>query len=502
MSDYSQKLFGGSTLAFAGFVLAAALSYVLRIVLARFLSVEEVGLFFSVLSFVIFVTLFQKIGTELSLVRYINVWREKGELSKIKAAFCSTLLFQILIGILYLVVIFLLSDLLSAKYFHDPLAKPTLLLLSTLLILLIFEDLPRRLFQGFNDMFWFSVMEAGKAFLLLIFVIVGLGYNRTVLVPVISFLAATLVISAGGIYVSFRKYSFLQEKKKPHPGLFKEVFGFGLPLIFFVIGNKIIDSIDLLVLTYFRSLTEVGIYSIVLPTAGLCLFFYRPIAVVLIPLGAELWAQGQAAKLRELFQRVYHYLFVLVMPLVILFFIQGSFILSFLFGPKYADGTMALRLILLGVFFFGLAHINISALIGIGNSKKSGKVMLYGALINFVLNVILIPFWGMIGAGIATLVSYLFCYVLSLVYVKQEISLASLRLPWFKLAFTAGLFALVSVLFSLAIPWQNKLAGVLISSVLSVVCYLILITAFKLFTFKEAKEIWNMVLFRKRTSKL
>src|SRR3989338_5257788 len=125
MSDYSQKLFGGSTLAFAGFVLAAALSYVLRIVLARFLSVEEVGLFFSVLSFVIFITLFQKIGTELSLVRYINVWREKGELSKIKAAFCSTLLFQILIGILYIFLIFILSDLLSTRYFHDPVAKPT-----------------------------------------------------------------------------------------------------------------------------------------------------------------------------------------------------------------------------------------------------------------------------------------------------------------------------------------------------------------------------------------
>ncbi len=497
MSDYSQKLFGGSTLAFAGFILAAALSYILRIILARFLSVEEVGLFFSVLSFVVFITLFQKIGTELSLVRYINVWREKRELSKIRAAFYSTFLFQIVIGILYLVVIYLLSDFLSTRYFHDPLAKPTLLLLSTLLILLVFEDLPRRLFQGFNDMFWFSVMEAGKAFLLLLFVVIGLWYNRTVLVPVISFLAATLFISILGIYVSFRKYAFLQEEKRLHPGLFKEVFGFGLPLIFFVIGNKIIDSIDLLVLTYFRSLAEVGVYSIVLPTAGLCLFFYRPLAVVLIPLGSELWARNQVKKLQDLLHHVYHYLFLLVIPLIILFFIHASFVLSFLFGEMYIEGTDALRLILLGVFFFGLAHINISILIGVGNSKKSGIVMLYGAGINFLLNIILIPFWGMVGAGLATLISYLFCYVLSLVYVKKEINLHSLNLAWFKFAFTAILFTLVSVLFSLAIPWQG-LMGVLISSFLSLFCYVILITSFGLFTFKELKSILSMIVFRKK----
>src|SRR3989344_4239043 len=214
MSLALQKLVRGTSFLVISLLYGALFSNLLRIVLARSLPVEDVGLFFSALNFIIFITLFQKIGTELSLVRYVNVWKVKGEFDKIKQGFLYTFVFQIIIGVIYIGIIFLFSEYFANDYFDHPAARGVILLLSALIILLIFEDLPRRLFQGFNNMFWFSILEAAKSFFMVTFVVVGFIFEKNVFVPVLSFLAATVIVGCIGVATSCRIFQFIRISTK------------------------------------------------------------------------------------------------------------------------------------------------------------------------------------------------------------------------------------------------------------------------------------------------
>jgi len=57
--------------------------------------------------------------------------------------------------------------------------------------------------------------------------------------------------------------------------------------------------------------------------------------------------------------------------------------------------------------FFSIASFNISALNSGGNQKNAAYMVVACVVINFVLNVILIPQWGYLGAAIATAASYI-----------------------------------------------------------------------------------------------
>ena len=412
---------------------------------------------------------------------------------KIKSALVFTSLFQLVLALVYGGLILLLAQYLETHYFHHPLAAEILVPLSSLLVLLLLEDMPRRLFQGLNKMFWFSFLEWFKSLLVLVFVVIGfLWFEKTIIVPTMAFLLATLIIGIVGIIVALRTTTFWKAPLKIDVPLLKDFFLFGLPLIFFVIGNKVIDSMDLLILTYFRPLEEVGVYSVVLPTAGLCLFFFRPLAVVMLSLGTELWRKGDLDQLRRLLSRVYDYLLLLVFPFIVLMMIYAEFLLTLLFGPAYASGATALRIILPGVFFFGAVHMNISVLTAVGNSKASGKIMFYGAIVNCLLNIILIPFFGMVGAAVATLVCYFVTFWLSWIYLHQEnVHLDKKNFKFYLLLFLS-LLLFVPVYFVQPLISTSVVSFLIICTV-SFLSYIILINRLGFFSLTEMKELWVMI---------
>lgn len=489
MSSYTQKATSGSALAFSGLIIAALLAYLLKIALVRFLPVESVGLFYSSLNFIILITLFQKIGLETSLIRFINKWRVNEENNKIASAIIYVVLFQLLIGIIYTIVVLLFSEYIGIHYFKHPLAPAVLRLLSLLIILLIFEDIPRRIFQSFNKMFWFSFIEAFKSILFLMLVIIGFFFETSVLVPVYGFLAATIIISIFGVAISLKTFNIFKYRIEAGWSIFKRLFIFGLPLILLVIGHKIIESIDLLILTYFRNLYEVGIYSMVLPTAALCLFFFRAVSVVILPLSSELWARNENDKLIDAIVKLNRYLFIAISPIILILFVYAELALTLLFGTAYGIGSTALRIILPGVAFFGLAHLNINILIAIGDAKHAGMSMILGALINILLNILFIPSFGMVGAAGATLISYLSVYTVSKICLRKALRFKQLSSSFVKIIIAAAAFTLVATILKNLLAIKFVFLEVAIVLLISSLIYTFLIYKMKLFTIGELKNI-------------
>ena len=128
-------------------------------------------------------------------------------------------------------------------------------------------------------------------------------------------------------------------------------------------------------------------------------------------------------------------------------------------------------------------------LIGIGRPKLSTLVILIGAGANLVLNLLMIPAWGIYGAALATLLSYLIILVLSIWKIHPFISLDIPLMSWAKiigsgLAFLAVIYGLKSML-SIH-PW----AEAIITVIVALVVYTALLWIFNIFEKKEIRHLF------------
>ena len=264
----------------------------------------------------------------------------------------------------------------------------------------------------------------------------------------------------------------------------KKLFLFGIPVLVTSVGSKIISDIDTLILTYFRPLSEVGIYNVVLPSAMILIVLASSLSKVIFPMTSELWAKKDKKRLSEGLRLMYKYSFVLIIPVIFTIFIFSKFFVTVFFGKEYAPGATSLQILLFGVLFFIVASINHNIISGIGQPKTVTKIILFAALTNAAVNFVLIPWLGINGAAIATTFSYLLALVLSTKMATKYIKIKFPLKEWLKSIISAVLFVfaiyLIKELLSLN-PWWEIIISVTIAGII----YLTSIYFLKIIDIKE-----------------
>lgn len=162
------------------------------------------------------------------------------------------------------------------------------------------------------------------------------------------------------------------------------------------------QNTDLLILGFFRTDIEVGIYRVALSGASLAMFGLTAVSLGVQPYVARLFAQGDTARLQKLASLGALAALGVTLPVVSLFVFAGKPILSLVFGPEFKPAYQAMVILSVaqGVnAFFGLVG---SFLIMSGNEWETTKGLIVAAVANVVLNVLLIPSFGVEGAATAT----------------------------------------------------------------------------------------------------
>lgn len=432
--SYLNKAIKGVSFIFLNGVISAILSYLIRIIFAKNLSLNDYGLFYSVFTFILFFLIFKEFGLNNALARYLPIYKVQNENSKIKTIIFSTFFFQLLFSISIILLLFFLSDLLSTYYFKTSDASIIIKILSFYLILVVFSDLIASILQGFQDITKFSFIETIKnSFVLIVFLILikleifNLIINSNIIIPTLSYILGTIIAIISMSFFLKNYIYLLKFNIRDFVPLSKELFIFGIPAMLTGFGDVIIAYVDTLILTYFSSYQEVGIYNVILPTAVMFLFIGKALASVVYPLIAELQERKEFDKIRLGLKLIYeNILFFATVPFFYLFFFP-DLLLNLLFGPDYVSGILAFRILLFGVYFYIIAIVNNSCIVSSGNPKYVTKIVFVAALLNLILNITLIPFLGIIGAAIATTLSYLIIFYLS---TREIILIFKIKSPW------------------------------------------------------------------------
>lgn len=426
MSEYIKRGIKGTAIITAFTILGSIFGYFTRLFLARKLTAVEFGLFYSVFTLFMFVSVFTEMGYNSALTKFIPEFLVKGEKRKLITSIKYSFIITLLLSILASAILFSLKEMLSASYFRNTEAIPLIIIF---LPVLVFNAIPlvfHSFFQGMQDMFKYGLLYfMGKFAFFAFCIILFFTGIRGVALPAWAFLVSVIlpiILFSPAFFSRIKEIGRgLNLKKKFDRLLFKKITFFAIPNFLTTIAGTVIGYIDTLVLTFFVPLGEVGVYNAVLPTVLILGYLGTAMNTVFFPLVSELWARKEKDSLKRALSLMYKYLLVIMIPLSLAMIFFAREILQIFFGESFLPGVLPLRILSVGVVFLTLAQINFSALNGIGKPVMVTKITIAAAIANAIGNIIIIPYLGMSGAAIVTTVSYLIMLVCSTVAIRKKI---------------------------------------------------------------------------------
>lgn len=255
----------------------------------------------------------------------------------------------------------------------------------------------------------------------------------------------------------------------------KEIIKFGLPLTPVFIGYWILSAGDKLILNYIYNTSAVGLYAVGMKLASIMTLFQSTFA--------QGWQFFSFSTMRDNdASRVYGKIFDLVVfagvSIVTVLLFYGDFIFKTLFAKNYYEAWIVSPILCLGPLIMVLWWI---AGIGISIKKKthlSTVGIFLAAVINIILNFLFIPKYYLMGAAIATLISYIAMLIFAIFFIR----------PLFNVDVNEKRIIITSsILFSSYMIKYNFLENKLL---LSTVFLLIYIAVYCIFNVDLIKEIF------------
>jgi len=200
--------------------------------------------------------------------------------------------------------------------------------------------------------------------------------------------------------------------------LSKELLSYTLPLLISSGMVIIITNADVIMLKFFTSATNVGIYSIAVKIAAIPSYVLMIFNMVFAPEIRRKFAERKRQELTEIYKRSTRIiaLSTIVISLLIIFILPH--IILFL-GVEFNSINIPVIIILIGQIFNGCVGSVWNMLIMTGRNRIYMYSMISAAIINIVFNMILIPHWGINGAATASVVSMIITNIVGYIFVGK-----------------------------------------------------------------------------------
>ena len=444
--SYAKRLVKGSAIVFTSFIASEVVGVFMRMFLARSLTVVEYGLFYAIFAFVSLFALFRDLGLNAALAKYIPEFAVRGQFTKIKSAIASALLFQATPALIISITLFIFSDHIALGFFKTLDASLPIRILSVWFFFEIFRLLASGMSQSFQNMPVYAALDFFNVLLLfslaICFVgILGLGLNGIAL----AYPLTVILIGFFGITFFIKRYPHVFRKKasvsKP---LLKKLLIFSTPIFIAGFGGAIIYYIDTITITAFRTLSEVGFYQAALPAARLVQYIPSALTVVLFPMMSEIWARRNQKLLKNMLHFIIKFSFIIIMPATFILIAFPNILINLLFGPNYLVGATALQILGVGTIVYTLYAIFTTVMPAIDRPIIVTKVMTFMACFNLIGDLALVPIYGIEGAAVATVGSFLFGVVLLIYYARKFIKFTIPIVPLLK-ASVGGILTLLLI---------------------------------------------------------
>ncbi|GKH32468.1 flippase [Muricomes sp. OA1] len=235
--------------------------------------------------------------------------------------------------------------------------------------------------------------------------------------------AITVFASAGSYVLNFINLHKYVTLKKKGPYNFKRHLK---PIgIFFAMSaaTSVYTNLDVVMIQFIKDETEVGYYNAAVKVKTILVSLITSLGTVLLPRLSFYVKQKEQDAFRKTIVKAFNFVLILASSVMLYFMIFARETILTLSGSEYLPSILPMILLMPTVLFIGLSNITgIQILTPLGREREVLISIICGAVVDFVLNLILIGRYGASGAAFATLLAELIVLAVQCVYLKDMLS--------------------------------------------------------------------------------
>lgn len=450
------------------------LGFLIKIFYTNTLTPSEVGFLYSVINTTIFLNIFVNLGLSQSLVYHIPKFRVKNNLQAIRNLFHYTFSIQIFLAIILSSLVYLFSDFIALNYFKN---LDFSIYIKVFVLYLFSEVLFQNVMSILNayqlNVFSKSIGIIQKVSILVFSILFFfLMENDLALYFALSWGIATLLSTVLYFIIFLKKFPYLLKFPTFDKQLLKQHFSYAYYTLFTGIGSIILNKIDIVMITYFLTTASVAFYDVSFSLVHFLSGSFAVFSLIFMPMFSELKEKKDFKTLNTILNTLYGIIFFLILPISLTFFLFPDEFLKTLFGEEYLAGASVLALFSLFSIFKIFSTYNMSFVSGLGRAKTLSKIILPVALLNVVLNLLLIQVLGIVGVAIATIVGWILLSILTYRIISKETYFRLKIFNLIKIFFLAIVF--VALVLSLKQVIYNSYVAIALILAFSFTIYLIL----------------------------
>jgi len=419
-------------------------------ILTRILSVNDYGLMGLVTTTLFIAVAIVKFGMPNSIVRFYAEYRAKENLpSFIATTFLAVSAFAILAGGTLILAIRALS-----VFFRDQNLAPLLSIASMLIVTGCLSDTLMSFLRAEQKTKLYNLFAILRRYVTLAF---GIVFALYLVKGVKGFFLGQLLSGAAILALLLLVFRKRIQIRKEHLSwdILKSSLMFGFPLVWAEFGHLILNYVDRYLIQFYLGAAPLGLY-----TAGYNLATHitevliYPINYAMTPVYMSILVNKGEGETKEFFTKMFRYFMLLLLPVTLGSIAVGRDMISVLASEKYLESYTVLCYVLIGQAVYACTIILNSGLFIRKKTYVLNNIMITTCAINVLINVLMVPRFGIAGAAVATLVSYVM-YACAVVYYSfREFSF---RIDYLRISIYGG----ASFLMFFAVKAINIRAGLL-----------------------------------------
>lgn len=215
---------------------------------------------------------------------------------------------------------------------------------------------------------------------------------------------------------------------------------------------------------------EVGYYTQAEKMIKLMLTIITSLGTVMLPRIASSYAKGDSETIKIYITRAFNLVFLISIPMIVGIVCISNVFVPWFFGKGY-DKVIPIMIILTPILLFiGMSNvIGMQYLLPTKKQKEYTYSVIIGAIVNFLINIILIPRYGAIGAAIGTIIAEATVTVSQIFYTKKYIDYKKI-LKLTKNYFISSIVMLIMILI-IKITMGNSLFSMFVQIGVGVTAY-------------------------------
>lgn len=386
---------------FGANVLRKVLTLVLTLVIARYLGVENFGKVTFALGFVALFTILLDFGAKILINREIA--RHRKDVNKYVS---NTIVMKLVFSVVFFTMLFIITHFAG----YDEPTRYLVFLAGVVFFLQSVSSALHAAFAGYEKLGYSAlgaIIHSISKFVLCVMVVVqGKGVD----VLLLAYIAGELIHLLAS-FVLYNKH-ILEFRFELDFAFMKDLLRRSLPFGVASLMMVLYDKIDITMLSKMTSNPDyaIGLYGAAYGLIFVLEFIPISINAAVFPHTARAFMQNKG-NFKHVFERLVSYYVYMTLPIVFGTMYLATDIITLIYGQEFAPASLVFKILIWSVLFrFQMYALGI-ILDSMNKEVKTMQATIFSLIFNVVMNLILIPDYGIIGAAIATVGAEL-CYFL------------------------------------------------------------------------------------------